>query len=163
MPFYIDSKKLIPVQTVEIGRDSERSDAGIKKRSFFSITVNGNLVVNMGSPTSSGTWWTSSGYPPDETIAEDSRLTSILAKQAALSQVLCQEGVWHELQPFDGSTPTKWIPRVAKVVFAPGNWVNYCPYTISMETDWILYGTTRIDCGSRKITTNKDISSAFDY
>lgn len=151
MPYIIGDKKLILVEGVDIARRSERTEAGVKKRSFFEVVTRGQLIAWKGSPSSSGTWWTGAGYPPDEDIPAESRLAAILTKQAALQQVLCGEHVEHQVQPFDGSPPLRFVPRVSTVNFPAGNWFERSEFTITSECDYLMMGDQRIDCGTSSL------------
>lgn len=144
MPVYYNSSKIIPAPLVRFEKEVERNATGHKKRSFFAITVQGTMLPDKGSPNSSGTLWTTSGYPPDETITLDSRMAALRAKQGALCQLFCQEGKWLEFQPPDGSAPIKCQPRLRSSTFSEGLWVQKCDYTFTFETDRLYFGS--VEC-----------------
>lgn len=139
-----DGNAIIPCPFVSIQKEIERSDSGKIRKMVFLVTLRGKLVAHMGSPRSDGSWHTSSGYPADETISQDERLASFRSKIGALKKLFEVENKWFEIQPYDGSAPIKFRPRVRGIDFAEGNWVEYVDYTIQLETDKIWYGD--IEC-----------------
>jgi len=135
MPVYYDSKKIIPAPLVEINRQLQKAGDGSDLNPIYTLQVQGELIAWKGSPSSSGTFWTGSDYPPDEVIPDISRLKAILLKQEALKDLFCAEGKWFEIQPYDGSAPLKCKPRNISIQFPAGIWHSRCPYTITLETD----------------------------
>lgn len=136
MPVIYDGKKIIPAPFMSIRKDTLAAGNGMERLGgTISIVLKGKLTVAKGSPNSEGTFWTASDYPPDEVITNDERLASILAKQAALRGLFSTDGKTFEVQPYDGSQPTKFNPRIKSVEFAEGNWVETCDYTVTMEAD----------------------------
>lgn len=130
-----NSKRIIPAPLVGYERTFQTTSDGTILGHIYNFTVNGDLVVDMGSPTSSGTFWTSGGYPPDEVIADESHLGSILRKQDALRTLFATEGQSFEVQSADGSQPLRCNPRNIKINFPEGIWYFRSPYTISFECD----------------------------
>lgn len=146
MPVIYGSKSIIPAPLVSIAKEHQATDDSQPIGAVYTITVRGKLAVNKGSPNSSGIFWTSSGYPPDETIAPDSKLASILAKQNALRSLFATEGLTFEVQPWDGSTSFRCNPRIRRPPeFAEGIWVNECDYTIVLEADEAYFNGTPIE------------------
>lgn len=130
-----DGKAIIPAPFIEIKNEAlERPDGSILSRRK-SIVVKGKIAADKGSPNSLGVFWTAAGYPPDETIDTNSRLASILEKQEALTALFSQQGKVFMIQPYDGSEPTVFNPRIKTVDFAEGKWFDTCDYTITMEVD----------------------------
>jgi hypothetical protein len=140
MPVIYDNKKIIPAPFITIKKSTDRTPAGKKKRVVYNVTASSKIVSYKGSPNSSGVFWTAAGYPSDETVAADSRLASLRNKEGALCSLFCNDGKWFEIQPFDGSAPIKFQPRVADVNFEEGPWFDTVPYSINMETDTIWFG-----------------------
>lgn len=130
-----DSKSIIPAPFVTINRDFDRSGDGEVLSPRYTFTLNGTIVAYKGSPNSSGVFHTLSGYPADESIPSDERLKSILKKQEAILELFAVEGRVFEIQPLDGSPPTKCNPRNIVVNFAEGIWHDRCDYTITFEAD----------------------------
>jgi hypothetical protein len=97
-------------------------------------------VAWKGSPDSTGAFWTAGGYPPDETIGPDSRLTALLRKQEAVRALFATDGLVFEVTGFDGFTPFKCNPRVKRVEFPDGegkgaNNTETWAYTVTLEAD----------------------------
>lgn len=138
MPVLYNSKKITPAPQVTIRKEFIKTPDGTTIGTTFVLTINGEIVAHKGSPNSSGTFWTSSGYPPDESLAADSFHTAILRKQEALRDLFSEEGHSFECQPWDGAAPIKCNPRVINVDLPEGQWVQTAPYTIVLEAD-ILY------------------------
>lgn len=130
-----DGKRLIPAPLVSLRKSYQTTPDGEKIGSVFNISVIGTLVAFKGSPTSSGTFWTSSGYPPDENIDNNARLGSLIRKQEALRELFSTDGLSMEWQSADGSQPMKCNPRVLDIELQQGNWYNRIDYTITLEAD----------------------------
>lgn len=140
MPVLYNGSAIIPAPFIEYDKEAVEDESGKAISAVYNITVHGKLTADKGSPNSSGTFWTSSGYPPDENILADSRLTSIATKQRALIALFSQEGKAFEITGWDGMQLVKFNPRIKKISFADGegkgaNWTNYSEYTIIMEAD----------------------------
>lgn len=135
MPIYYDEKKIIPAPFCSINKEYQRAGDGQKIGSTFRITVTGKMLPDMGSPTSSGTFWTTSNYPPDEIHTEEEKMKSLLHKQEALRGLFAVDGRSFEIQPWDGSSPIKCRPRVVSVNFPEGQWFHVGDYTIELEAD----------------------------
>ena len=137
MPVSYDSNKLIPAPFVTVQRETLARDDGKVFGHTFIITLKGKLVAYKGSPNSSGAFHTSSGYPADEIIAADSRLTAMLRKQEAILKLFREDGKSLEVQGYDGQMPMKCNPRVKRVEFMEGNWFETCDYVITLEADCV--------------------------
>ena len=142
-----DGQGIIPGPMLTIQREYARSEDGKARRKFFSLALHGKFSAWKGSPNSKGVFWTQSGYPPDEVISADSRLTSILNKQAALMALFVNSGRTLQVQPFDGAPPLKCYPRVQKVEFPEGHWTDTCDFTVQMEADEVWVGGTPMGGG----------------
>lgn len=130
--------RLIPAPFVSITKEYQRTGNGEIVGTLFNITLNGTIVSYKGSPTSSGTFHTTSGYPDDEIVSNDARLAAIERKQDAIRELFSQDGLSLEIQSADGSQPIKFNPRIGSVNFAEGLWFTRCEYTISLEAD-VMY------------------------
>src|SRR5690606_4343088 len=138
MPVSYGENKLIPAPLVVMNKQYVKGGDGTNIGSTFTVTLNGTLVAWKGSPTASGTFWTNSGYPPDESIVSDSRHKALLRKQEALRRLFSQEGLSLEFTPWDGGAALKCNPRVISIDFPEGMWFDRCEYTITLEADNIL-------------------------
>lgn len=138
-------KRLIPAPLMSIQKAYDKDGAGNILGSRFDISVRGTLLAFMGSPTTSGTFWTLGGYPPDEIVAADSRLKAIQSKQQALRALFNVQGELFEVQSADGSSPMRFRPRINSVEFPEGLWYDSCDYTINMEADSIYFQGFLVD------------------
>lgn len=140
MPVYFNSNNIIPGPFVTINKETDRSEDGQPKKVTYVITLKGSLSAYKGSPNSQGIFWTGSGYPPDENINSNSRLSALIAKQGALTNLFSQENGLLEVQAFDGSAPLKAVVRLRNISFDEGKWVEVCNYSITFEASKIYYG-----------------------
>jgi len=125
-----DGNRIIPAPLVTVTKNYQSSGAGEKIGTEWSITITGTLVAWMGSPNSTGTFWTSGGFPPDENITENSRLAAVIRKGEALRRLFATDGKEMEWQSEDGSQPMKCNPKVLSVSLAEGTWFDRLNYTI---------------------------------
>jgi hypothetical protein len=131
----IDSKKIIPAPFVTLTKNIVNSADGRPLSSNFQVVLKGTLLPDKGSPTSSGTWHTTSGYPNNENITTDNgRFGSILSKQEALREVFSQPGKLLEYGPSDGTPAVLAYVKTANFNFVEGPWVDRCDYTITLDT-----------------------------
>ena len=131
--------KIIPAPLVSISKSYHKGDNGEIIGKLFNLTLTGTIVAWMGSPKVDGTFWTTTGYPPDEVVADADRLGAIQRKQEALRSLFKTEGLSFEIQSSAGCLPVKCNPRLGGITFAEGVWYDKCDYTITLETDE-LYG-----------------------
>lgn len=136
MPIYYNNNSIIPAPFITIGKQYQTTDDGEQIGSTYNISVKGKFLPDKGSPTSSGTFWTSSGYPPDETVTPTQALASIKVKQQALRKLFSLEGLLFEIVPWDGSASMKCNPRVKSIDFPESNWgIPTIDYQIQLECD----------------------------
>ena len=141
MPVYYNSKKIIPAPFVTINKQYNTTEDGKIVGSVFDINIKGKFVAYMGSPDSSQSFWTTSGYPADESPSDSQMMRNIVRKQEALRSLFATEGASFEIQPWDGSAPVKCNPRVKSITFpmgSPISWYNIADYEINLEAD-VLY------------------------
>jgi hypothetical protein len=139
-----DEKRLIPAPLVSITKSYQKSGNGEIVGKIFNLTITGTIVAWMGSPMSDGSFWESSGYPPDEDIAAENRLGAIQRKQEAIRHLFSVEGKSFEIQSSISDTPVRCNPRIVSIDFAQGIWYDRCDYTITLECDE-LYGDVLSD------------------
>jgi hypothetical protein len=131
------SCRIIPGPLVTISQETIRSQDTSKLSVLYTLTLTGTIVADRGSPNSSGGLWTTSGYPPDESIAEDSRLAAIERKIESIKNLFSVDYGSLEFQSADGSAPLKANVRVKSLNFDQGPWHDICAYTIVCEADSI--------------------------
>lgn len=145
MPVSYDSKKIIPIETANVNRELIRSEDDTIIGKLYNITLKGRILAYKGSPTSSGTWWETTGYPPDENIDADNRLRSLLNKREALDCLFSHDGKLMEITPWSASAPMKCNPRVKSVEWTEGPWTEYFEFTVQLEADHI-FNNLQPDC-----------------
>ena len=141
MPVIYNSNKIIPAPLIAVSKTYSRLPGGEKLSVQYQITVTGNLVAYKGSPDSSENFWTSSGYPADETSVQgdpNARLEAILRKQEALRGLFAEDGHAFEIQPLNGAASMKCYPKVQSINFGEGQWYDLCQYTIVLTAEELL-------------------------
>lgn len=126
-------KRIIPVSRVSMNKSFIKNSDGKNIGSEFNITMFGTLLPDRGSPSSDMTFWTGGEgtYPPDETMAENAYLGSLIRKQEALRNLLSTPGESLEWQSGSGAAPCKSNPDVIEITFDEGVWVNRCDFQVS--------------------------------
>jgi len=144
---YYNSKLIRPVQTVNIVQNFQKDGTGQIIGELYNITVELTLMSYKGSPRSDGTFWTVDNDPPDENIASNSKLASLIAKRGAIEDLFAQQGLVFEIQPLDASQSLRCNPRVNSIVFREGTWIDTLHCTIELEADELypLSGNTYTD------------------
>jgi len=134
-----DGNKIQPAPLVSIDKNYSRSEDGRIIGSIYNINLSGYIVPQKGSPSSTGVFWTGTGYPPDEVISGDSRLAAILNKQKALMSLFNKDnqGKLLEIQPDDGSQALTCNPDFVNISFTEDIWFGFCRYTISLVANAI--------------------------
>lgn len=147
-----DGKRIIPAPFVTFNKNYSKTGDGELIGSLFSIVLKGTIVAHKGSPDTTGTFWTSSGYPSDEVVDDTEALKAIMRKQEAIRNLFSDEGKTLEIQSADGSQPMKCNPRVISVEFSEGLWYNRCEYSIQLEADIVYINGTPL--GEDSFTQN---------
>lgn len=137
-----DGKRIIPAPFVSLNKTYQRTEDNTPIGSLWEGTITGKIVAYMGSPDSTGTFWTAGGYPNDEVILSSSRLASIIRKQEALRELFSEDGHQLEFQSEDGSAPMKCNPRITGLTFQEGPWFQTCDFTITFQADVIYINGT---------------------
>lgn len=150
MPVLYDGNALIPAPFFSCSREKIRREDGKEIGGVYAITVRGKLVAAKGSPRTDGSFWTSPGYPADESVAADSRLTALLKKENALRGLFAVDGRSFEVSGYDGFAPFRCNPRIRNVEIPDGegrggNRTEYSEYVVTMEADCV-HGLTGDDC-----------------
>lgn len=163
MPVYYNNEAIIPAPFASISKEYQTTEDGTIVGSVFLITLKGKFVSYKGSPNSKQVFWTTSGYPPDETFSSvDNNFTSILRKLEALRILFSQEGHTLQIQPFDGAPPIKCNPRIRRLEFPEGQWVFISDYVITLEADVLYMNGKAIDEDDGTDVVNYHISKASD-
>lgn len=154
-----NGQRLIPAPLVSINKEYQRAGDGTKLGVNFNLGITGTLLAYKGSPDSSGTFWTDPGYPDDEVIPTDSRLSAIERKIDAVRSLFSQDGHQLEFQSADGKAPIKCNPIVQSINFPEGRWHDTVDYTINVQADK-LYGSSLV--GASEDDLDYIISSASE-
>lgn len=154
-----NGQRLIPAPLVTINKEYERSGDGTKIGVNFTLTISGTLLAYKGSPDSSGVFWTNTGYPSDEVIVSDSRLSAIERKIDAVRDLFSEDGHQLEFQSADGKAPIKCNPIIQSINFPEGRWHDTVDYSIVVRTDK-LYGSPNV--GASEEDLEFAISSASE-
>lgn len=130
-----NNQRIIPAPLFSMEKSYQKTQDGTIIGAGFKGSINGQICAYKGSPTSSGTFWTNTGYPPDENISLDSRLGAILRKQSAIRELFSRDGMTMEIQSDDGTQPLKFNPRILSINTPEGPWHTLAPYSVEFEMD----------------------------
>lgn len=169
----IDGKRLIPAPLINFSQDYNLTGDGRRLSPNITVTLQGKLVPNMGSPYSNGNWFTSTtGYPANESITtEGAKFNSLLSKQEALKEMFTSPGILFEYGVSGMSNPVSGFIKLANINFPPGQWVDQCDYTIVLDTQLInkfgsekneednQYSDLYLTQASNQISVNQDENS----
>lgn len=118
-----------PIQSFSITEDVQFYESGKAKLYLFNISISAKIVAN-------------------QALSTENKKASILARQTAILEQFKDYSnastQYFEVQPRDGSSPFKFLPRVKSINFKEDVWVNFCDYTIEMEADSITVGSQTI-------------------
>lgn len=134
-----DGKRLIPALRLNYSRNFNQLENGEIIGQTYNIQFSSTICADKGSPNSSGNFWTADGYPSDEFISSEDRLSSIISKQKAILNLFSSTnlGKKFEVLPENDGEPIYFYPSTAEISFADGPWFNTCDYVISMTADRI--------------------------
>lgn len=138
MSIKIDGKRLIPAPLVQFAKSYNFTGDGRRISPNYTITLNGSLMPNHGSPFSDRTWYSGTSYPTNEAFTTDAtKFNSILSKQEAIRELFHNPGVLFQYGPIDNSSPVSGFVKINSIDFTPGTWVDRCDYSIVFETEFI--------------------------
>ena len=151
-----NSKKLIPAPYVSVTKNYQTTGDGTKLSSLYQITIIGKVLADKGSPykdigDGKFKFWTSTGYPPDNTVDTNQRLGFLIRKREEIEKLFAVDGKSLEWQSGDGSSPMKCNPRILSIDWTDGPWFNYIDYRITLEAD-VIYGLE--DLGTDDLSTS---------
>lgn len=148
---------IIPAPTVSFSRINQVSPDNTVRQRGWKIVLTGEMIYYKGSPLANGTWYTSSGYPPDTdpTIATPDAVLEIFgAKMRAFTTLFDQPGELL-IQPQNGGEPIRATIITSEVVFQSGKWNKTLPYTITCEAQNVIFGSeSGTDPGSQSQLAN---------
>lgn len=129
-----NNKFLVPISDVTISHSMGQNKNNQCTRPTYQIDLNGTLIYNAGSPTSSGTF---GNYTADqcEMIDSDERLNALLGKHCALGTLFSENFKELELGTTTGSPNLTAYPRVLSLALTDTTNPSFWKYTISLEAD----------------------------
>lgn len=147
MPVNYNGNALIPAPQFNCVKDYQTTDDGSVIGKTYQIQLKGKFVSWMGSPNASGTFWTGSGTPPDDTPNDQTNLGSQLRKQQAIRRLFTTQGAVLEIKALDGSVSFSCNPRIVRVETPEGPLTQLSDYIVYMECDQISVGGAVDDDG----------------
>jgi len=129
-----NTKHLRPVQTISITHNMGSNVDGQCVSPIYNLELNGTLIYNCGSPTSSGTFGNFASEQC-EVIGTGVRINSLLSKHCALGSLFSENYKELELGTSAGSPNLKAYPRVLSVSLSDTSNPSYWTYTVSLEAD----------------------------
>lgn len=135
MPVSYNGNKLIPAPLVTLEKNYIRTGQTKEIGTSFTIALRGYLTACKGSPRNDGSFWTSSGYPPDETTSD--RFQVLLQKQDALRRLFAPQGKELLIESWYGDTPIRCYPIVDKIDIQEGLWTDYIQYSVSLSCPFV--------------------------
>ena len=149
MTVFYNSSNIIPAPFCSYSKNILIAGDQRRLGNTYQLTMRGEIVSYKGSPQAGSLvgigwgnyqnlFWVSSGYPGDESIAYNNRVSAIEKKQEALRVLFSTDGAWLSWESVDGAVSFKCQIKNAQLTFDEGIWWNTCPYTITAETD-IVY------------------------
>jgi len=92
------------------------------------------------------------GKPPRQQIGDGQLANALFSKQKALRALFAQDG--QRLEITDAGQDEPFIvcyPRLASIEFSEGQYITKAEYTITLEADTLLYGTTLAEDNARYV------------
>lgn len=127
-----------PIETVSIAHTPIFSEEGVRLSNTYSINLAGKLLVNRGSPSSSGTFGYFGASDCEniaETVTSTVWLESLLMKRCALSNLLNQDYKELVIGTVAGTADLTCYPKVTSFTVSESDNPQYWPFTISFEAD----------------------------
>jgi len=149
------TKALIPAPFVGISKSYDKTGDGKKVGATYSITLEGTIVADKGSPKSDGSWHEVAGtYPTNENINAEEIQYSLFKKTSAIRKLFSTEGkelyiyTWKKKPPAQqigsdaedfGNMGIMCYPRITSIDIGDNRYTGPIPYTITLECDEIFH------------------------
>lgn len=135
-----NNSHIAPVSNVSIASTYAPDRNGRCISPTYNISLNGYLLANRGSPTSSGTFSDSITQDDCESIDATGYLNSLLTKHCALTTLFSNQ--YKLLQLGTTTSPSKLTayPRVVDLTIDDTTNFNYWPYTVNFEAENLYCG-----------------------
>jgi hypothetical protein len=128
----IDNKKLIPAPFISFNKECNFTPDGRPLNSNYRISLQGTLLPERGSPTSSG-FATGVADPANEVFNTDvEQHDALLAKQELLREALTTPGFKLSYFP-SGLTRIETYPVLRSISFEPGTWTTLSRYSVELD------------------------------
>ena len=137
---------LIPAPFVNISKDYNKTSDGKKVGSTYTITLEGTILPDKGSPHSDATFYTSADGSPgpsskynSETTTVDQIQQSLFHKSQAIRKLFSTEGKKLSILTWQSGNPGfKCFPRINSVNIDDNRYSGPVTYSISLEADEIF-------------------------
>lgn len=175
-----------PSPLCSIARNILKNGAGESFGITYTITLNGTLLADQGTPYAfeeigetpnrypfygttpnsvgpygsfdSNTSHTDNSKPPKQSISTLRASQAIFAKQKALSALFSKDGQMLEITDFETDLPAViCYPRFVSIDFQEGVYVEKCDYTITLECDTLLNQNYKVDIDGTLIPNTSGI------
>ena len=134
MPLSYNSKYIIPAPFCNLQKSYIRNEDQGKINPSYKLTLTGKLLPKKGSPTSSGSFWLTTGYPPDESPTDN--FDSLLRKQEAIRHLFAEDGKLFKITTCN-TTTLECYPTIDSIQFSEGHWFRYIDYSVEMTANRI--------------------------
>lgn len=124
-----NSKYIIPAPFLNLQKNYTRTEDMGKVNPLYKLVLTGKMLPCKGSPSASGSWWTTTGYPPDDGTTDS--FNSLLNKQEAMRHLFADDGRLFEVKS-DSTALISCYPTIDNVQFTEGHWYTYIDYSIEM-------------------------------
>lgn len=151
-----DSNYIRPIEAISIAHTPIFGDNGIRLSNLYTVNLRGKLLVNRGSPTSSGTFAYLGSNDceniPETGVSSTTWIDSLLTKRCALSNLLKNDYKELSIGMLVGTTNLTCFPRVVSFTVDESDNPQYWPFNIQFEADNLYCSGTPIDpTGSPRI------------
>ena len=166
-------QRLIPAPFIELNKTFNDTADQTIVGSTFNITLNGEFLVNMGSPTSSGTFYdVAYSYPPNEpTVNANDWMNILIAKQEALRTLFnsANDGSSFTVEGYNNNSYLLCNPRIKNISFPQnGNprgsvsWAYIGDYRVVLEADTVYLNGQNIGEDASGLPGNYKIENASE-
>lgn len=162
-----NSQYIRPIEAISIAHNPIFNEEGIPLSNLYTINMRGKLLVNRGSPTSSGTF----GYfgsndcenIPETGVSSTTWIESLLTKRCALSDLFNDHYKELKIGTVAGTADLTCYPRVTSFNVEESDNPQYWPFSVTFEADNLFCSGVPLDAtGSPRIRSASE-SWEFNY
>jgi hypothetical protein len=128
-----NGNRIIPAPFVSIQKEYNKTGDGQIVGASYNIALIGKLIFNTGSPNDSGTFYTGTGYPANDTSTD--ALANLSHKIEGMRTLFSVPGKNLEIQGCGGTAPIKCYPVMKSINFPEGPWYQTVDYTVNLEAN----------------------------